>query len=162
MYDMWGIRDNHIKTLVTRCNKITDLDLGGRTSLTRQSLNFITEKLQLTIRELSLDFTDISYDLSKLESLEKLKSLYYHHEHWNHAQHIWFKLKWKKRYPNLMIISSPGGEAIIASPCQPDHRQGIWEIKAEQEELHNSPLHHKFQFCKCFKRAKNQIQGLSA
>ena len=162
MYDMWEIRDNHIKTLVTRCNKITDLDLGGRTSLTRQSLNFITEKLQLTIGELSLDFTDISYDLSKLESLEKLKSLYYHHEHWNHAQHIWFKRKWKKRYPNLMIISSPGGEAIIASPCQPDHRQGIWEIKAEQEELHNSPLHHKFQFCKCFKKAKNQIQGLSA
>ena len=62
-----------------------------------------------------------------------------------------------------MIISSPGGEATIASPCQTgyDHRHGFWEIKAEQEELHNSPF-DQFPYCKCFEKPKNQMQGLSA
>ena len=49
LFDMPDLGDKHIKTLVTRCNKITELKLGSPTSINRHSLNFIIEDLNIRI-----------------------------------------------------------------------------------------------------------------
>ena len=53
LFNMDSLTDNHVKKLVTRCNKITNLNLGGWNSTTRQSLNLIIENLKLTLERLS-------------------------------------------------------------------------------------------------------------
>ena len=59
LFDMYYLKDDHVKTLVTRCNKITELNLGGATSLTKQSLTFIIEHLKLTLVKLNFKFTNV-------------------------------------------------------------------------------------------------------
>ena len=49
LYNQNLLRDRHVTKLVTRCNKITELNLGGwKSEITKQSLNFIIEQLKLT------------------------------------------------------------------------------------------------------------------
>ena len=115
LFNMSLLKDNHVKTLVTRCNKITELNLGWDTSITRQSLNFIIEHLQSTLVKLNLEDCNLSLDsndLFKLKSMEKIKCLFYDHE-------------W---------IASPGY----------NHHQGFWEIKAERNEQFNAFVEDRF------------------
>ena len=128
LFQMSFLKDNHVKKLVTRCNKITELVLGGcMTSLTKSSLNFIREHLQLTLLKLDFENTNVEFDSSdlfKLKSMEKLTFLCYNSR--------WLT----KQLPNLWIRSNPGN-IIIANPCHPQlhQHQGFWEIKAEREKL---------------------------
>ena len=39
LFDMRNLKDEHVNILVTRCNKITELNLGGWTSMTKHSVN---------------------------------------------------------------------------------------------------------------------------
>ena len=72
LFDLSELGDKHIKTLVTRCNKITDLNLGGWNSTTRQSLNFIIENLKLTLVRLTYVPT---FDLIKLDRMENVRNV---------------------------------------------------------------------------------------
>jgi hypothetical protein len=141
LFDMSFLRDEHVKSLVTRCNKITELNLGGRrTSITKQSLNFIFKHLQLTLEKLNVKFTKAKFDsyrdLLKLKSMVKLTLFCY-----DLSYHDYRLLK--KELPNLWLHS----EQTIAIPCRSEcnsffnpeykHCQGFWEIKAEREELFN-------------------------
>ena len=136
LFGMSHLRDKHVKTLVTRCNKITDLNLGGPNSgITKQSLNFIIEHLKSTLINLNLDSTEVRFDLSdlsKLKNMEKLKLL-----HYNHGKET-LLLLWQlgQLMPNLEI-NCPYDNTRIASPYDPEYnpRLGFWEIKAEREEL---------------------------
>ena len=140
------LRDEHIKTLVKRCNKITELNLGGATSLTKQSLSFIIEHLKLTLVKLNFKFTNVRFDLSdlyQLKTMKKLKLLYYDNKE---ARKIINHRRLKKMMPNLKI-NSGSGNSRIAGPCQPEYnyrnwvikaegeQQGFWEINAERETL---------------------------
>ena len=130
LFDMSFLLDEHVKELVTRCKKITELDLGGwNTLITVQSLNFITEHLKLTLVKLNLQQTHIilrKSDFLKLKSMEKLTHLCYN----NNDRSI---SKWlKKQLPSLWIHF---GNPTIATPCHTEYEQGVWEIKVEREDL---------------------------
>ena len=136
LFDMTFLRDDHVKKLVTRCNKITELNLGGQlTSITKQSLNFIFEHLQLTLEKLYMRFTNAKfnayYDLLKLKSMIKLTLFSYIMSYGDYRF-------LKKELPNLWIHSEPGIKTI-AIPCLPNQfSQRFWEIEAEREELFSS------------------------
>ena len=132
LFDMSFLRDNHIKTLVTRCNRMTELNLGGRTSITRPSFIHIMEHLQLTLVKLNLQFTNVvfhSSDIFKLKSMKKLTLLGYDYDAIRKVINI---TELKKILPDLRI-NRHTVDMKIASPDL-DH-YGFWEIKAEQEEL---------------------------
>ena len=142
--DLFGVShlmDHHVKTLVTRCNKITELNLGGRKSkITKQSLNFIIEHLKLTLVNLNLESTHVWLDfsdLSELKNMEKLKIFRYDYA-WDHEEdELPLTLgKLGQLMPNLKI-NCPNDNTRIASPFHPQYniRLGFWEIKAERQEL---------------------------
>ena len=73
LFDIPCLNDEHVKELVTRCNKITDLNLGGRNSITKQSMNFIIEHLQLTLVKLGVKSVQFNCLIS-------VKSNIFHHQ----------------------------------------------------------------------------------
>ena len=143
------LRDEHIKTLVTRCKKMTELNLGGGTSLTRHSLNFVIEHLQSTLVKLDFHFNKVlldSNDFLKLKSMKKLKLLRYNKQKDPVNMQIL-----KKMLPNLQV-DFHNDNMIIASPnglMGYDHR--FWEINAEAEESNI-----------CKKRESNNLGGSHA
>ena len=66
-----SVTDEHVNTLVRRCNKITELDLSG-TSITKDSIESIVRHLN-SLEKLDLNFTDI--DLSKILLLKSIPTL---------------------------------------------------------------------------------------
>ena len=147
LYGQSDLKDRHVFTLVSRCNKMTELNLGGWTLITKQALNFIIEYLQETLVKLNFEYTNVDLgtsDLLKMNSMLKLRVLSYDNydmygKDWN--DYVDFELL-KEQLPSLRIISevSKSGKRPsrkrIAIPCHPeyDHRR-FWEIHAEQEEL---------------------------
>jgi len=156
LFHLADLGDKHIKTLVTRCNKITELNLGGGTSITKKSLNFIIEHLQLTLVKLNYEYTEVRFDLSdlfELKTMKKLELLYY--QYLCCDDHI----RMKNLMPNLQIKSEFGGNTRIAGACDykyigngeefwifnPEReKQGFWEIKAEREELFTDNLNNQY------------------
>ena len=134
LYWMSLLRDKHIKTLVTRCNKMTELNLGGKTSITRLSLDFVIEHLQSTLVKLTLHFNKFnSNDVLKLKNMEKLKLLCY-----NEQDDPVNMQMLKEMLPNLQI-DFQAENIIIASPnwemgSEMEYHHGFWEINAEAEE----------------------------
>ena len=106
LFNMSCLGDNHIKKLLSRCNKITELNLGGSTLITKQSLNFIIEYLQLTLVKLDFEYTDVTFhisDLFKLRKMEKLKFLCYMHVHIDVDGSML-----KKNLPNIQVDCAYG------------------------------------------------------
>ena len=69
------ILDEHIATLVSRCKRITSLNLAFKTNLTDISLTNIMENLK-NLEELDITFLNITYaKLRELRLLPKLKTL---------------------------------------------------------------------------------------
>ena len=133
LFDMSFLRDEHVKKLVTRCKKITELNLGGwGTSITKQSLNFIFEHLQLTLEKLTMKFTKAKFDsyngLLKLKRMVKLTIFCYD------LCYSDYRLL-KEELPNLWVHS----DQTIAIPWNKENNdcQALWEIKAKREELFN-------------------------
>ena len=117
--------------------------MGGCNSISKHSLNFISEHLQSTLVKLNLENSNLnldSSDLFKLKSMEKIKCLFYDHEEWNFVNHRWLKRylpkhEFRKKFQflnkncltenSLDWIGCPGS----------NYHQGFWEIKAERNEL---------------------------
>ena len=137
LFDMAFLSDNHVEKLVTRCNKISELNLGGwRTSITKLSLNFIIEHLHFNLVKLNLCYTKAEFnstDFFKLKSMLKLEVLCYDGKYWNDVDRSWLT---RNKLPNIRIYSNLGTPKI-AIPCPPliISIQEIWEIKSEREEL---------------------------
>ena len=136
LFGMSHLRDEHVKVLATRCQKITELNLGGWNSgITKKSLSLIIEHLKLTLVKLNLEFTEVRFDLSDLVELKNMKKLkFLHYDHGEETLLILWKLE--QLMPNLKI-NSKYVNTRIASPRYPEDNpcQGFWEIKAEREEL---------------------------
>ena len=145
LFDMSNLKDEHVNILVTRCNKITELNLGGWTSITKHSLNFISEHLKSTLVKLSFEATAIRFDLNdilKLKKMEKLKLFYYDPRFANIIE----LRRMQKLLPNVWV-NFDSKEQRIACPSQREyngfwfnfnHLHGFWEIKAERENLFNA------------------------
>ena len=93
------VTDEHIETLVSSCNKITALDVGGMSFLTNNAITSILNHLKLSLRE--LDITDCpNIELAKvleLESLPKLKVLNFGLFPWDEMPGL------MKKLPHLII-----------------------------------------------------------
>ena len=119
LFDMVFLSDNHVEKLVTRCNKISELNLGGwRTSITKLSLNFIIEHLQFNLVKLNLCYTKAEFNSTnffKLKSMLKLEVLFYDGKYWNDVDRNWLT---QNKLPNIGIYSNLGTPKI-AIPCPP-------------------------------------------
>ena len=142
LFDIHCLRDQHIKTLVIRCNNITELNFGGRTLITRQSLDFVIEHLKLTLVKLNLLFSNVelaSSDIFKLKSMEKLK-LICCYSYSSVSQWL------KEMLPNVQIDFDAVNMKIATPDClrgrARDDNHGFWEINAEAEELFDDYNHN--------------------
>ena len=128
-----SVQDKHVKTLVRRCNKITELDLSG-TSITNDSVESIITHLK-TLEKLDLDFTDI--DFSKILQLKSIPTLKILRCFYGVNKENTEKIKnLKQQLPQIRIneddfqIASSTKE--VNGSIDPDW---FWEIRAEQQDL---------------------------
>ena len=134
LFNIPCLKDEHVKKLVTRCNRITELNLGGRNSITKLSLNFIIEHLQLTLVKLGVK--NVQFNFLKLKSMKKLKILCIDYNNWSHLDRTMLK----KLLPKLTIFYYDSISPIGPIIAVPNHRRfnecrGLWEIKVEREKL---------------------------
>jgi F-box and leucine-rich repeat protein 1 (S-phase kinase-associated protein 2) len=145
LFDIHCLRDQHIKTLVIRCNNITELNFGGRTLITRQSLDFVIEHLKSTLVKLNLLFCNVelaSSDIFKLKSMEKLKLIccfsYSSVSQWL-----------KEMLPNIQIDFDGVNMKIATPDCLRGRvrgdNYGFWEINAQAEELFDDYNHNLYE-----------------
>ena len=126
------IKDEHIKILIKRCTKITELNLSYCESITNNSLKSIATHLNSSLEKLDVTHTRIdSNALLKLRSVETLKVLCFGYPYDRDLQGIsWEDTKnLKKNLPQVRINED---YFYFASPVEPgdDYFFGFWEIKA--------------------------------
>ena len=116
--------DEHLKALVTRCNKLSVLSLLN-TSITNDSLTHIIENLQQTLEKLDIYLCeDVTYaKLTKLKSMPKLKDLNYMGSA-GEIQNL------KNVMPYVRI-----GEMITVDERELPPADGIWDVETEQLEF---------------------------
>ena len=114
--------DEHLKALVTRCNKLSVLNLLN-TSITNDSLTHIIENLQQTLEKLDVYLCDdVTYaKLTMLKSMPKLKDLNY----MGSAGEI---QDLKNVMPFVRI-----GEIITADERELSPADGIWDVEASSK-----------------------------
>ena len=128
------LKDEHVKILVKRCNKITELNLRYCTSITNNSVESIATHLNSSLEKLDVSYTKIdSTSLLQLRSVGTLKVLCCLKE---------TKIKeiknLRKNFPQVSFIDGDWfWFNTIASPsvCQEPDENGFWEIKADIQTL---------------------------
>ena len=107
-----NINDHQIKVLVTRCNKITELNL----KVSNESLNHILAYLQSTLEKLSFCGKIDLFKMFELKSMKKLKLLELR-EKWNPILLRGYNESYinvvKKKLPNIEIVQN--SKNVIAS-----------------------------------------------
>ena len=130
--------DRHVKILVKRCNKITELDLSF-TSITNDCVNSIATCLNSSLEKLDVSHTKIdSTALLQLRSVGTLKVLHCLkgcHFHLNGKKMEKIKIKnLRKNLPQLSINKRQDALSSIATSTDTfDYENGLWEIKAEAQ-----------------------------
>jgi hypothetical protein len=119
-----NFEDEELKALVTRCNKLSVLNLLN-TSITNDSLTHIVENLQQTLEELDVYLCDdVTYaKLTTLKSMPKLKNL-------NFSGSNQEEKDLKKLMPFVRC-----GEIITADERKQSSADGIWDVEAKQHEF---------------------------
>ena len=140
LFDMEYLGDEHVNILVTRCKNITELNLGGLTSITKNSLNIINQNLKSTLVKLNFAFTDVMLDLSDifdLKNMEKLELFCYDLFPNPRCMEKLNPIVWEKHDPGNTKIASPSQQKYNPNSrfWEINHIQGLWEIKTEKEEL---------------------------
>ena len=119
------IKDEHVKSLVHRCNKITELDLSF-TEISNDSVDTIIGHLN-SLEKLSVRYTKIDfYTLLQLKSIPTLKILHYFGYH--RKEDVEKIKNLKLQLPHISINEE---YLHIASPNDGD-LEWIWEIRAKQ------------------------------
>ena len=123
--------DRHVKVLVKRCNKITELDLSF-TSITNNCVNSIATYLNSSLEKLDVSHTKIdSTALLQLRSVGTLKVL--HCLKGRKIEKIKIK-NLRKNLPQLSINKRQDALSSIATSTDTfDYENGLWEIKAEAQ-----------------------------
>ena len=124
------VQDEHVNTLVKRCNKITELDLSG-TSITNDSLQSIITHLKC-LEKLDLDFTNI--DLSSMLQLKSIPTLKILRCFYGQNEENTEKIKnLKQQLPHIRI--NEDDFHIACSSKEVDNPDWFWEIRAKQQDL---------------------------
>ena len=140
------VSNEDIKTLVSRCNKIKELDI----SYTQVAIDAVVDEIILhlssTLEKFTLTMCSSEFSLFKLCSMPKLKNLWLTPVYVNGIDIYKSEMerminkndKWKKQFPSVVIscvslhelgIITPN----IAKPMLMEER--IWEIKCEGIQL---------------------------
>jgi len=98
LYQVGGIKDEHVNVLVRRCNKLTELNLC-QSRITNRSVDYIIENLKSTLEKLDLTSTEVDlvklYELKTMEKLIELDFLDY--------KHVEGMEELRKQLPNIYI-----------------------------------------------------------
>ena len=128
-----NLTDDHVKTLVARCNKLSVLNFVGA-KITNNSLTHIIENLQPTLEKLDVSWCNITYaDLTELKSMSKLRVLTSDQIPYHEKQNL------KKIFPLVRL-----GETIWVDERELSPADGIWDVEAKQ--LENFRKFEKCQF----------------
>ena len=128
-----NLKDEHVKKLVKRCNKITHLSLRF-TPITNDSLQSIVQHLNTSLEELDVSRTTIDFDaFLQLKSVSTLKTLVCLLD----AENI---KNLKLQLPHVRVTSEFESEFLpIACPNKIVNGSldngWIWEIRAKQQDL---------------------------
>ena len=139
------VTDEHVNTLVLRCNKITELGLGA-TSITNDSIEIIVKHLK-SLEKLDLNFTNIDISsILQLKSIPTLKILRCFYGSFN--DRIKYNVpkcyiatleeikNLKLQLPLITIDVISEEHLHIASSAKEVNVQGyFWEINAEEQDL---------------------------
>ena len=126
-----GVNDKHVRTLVSRCNKITELDLS-HTSITNDSLDSIIKHLNF-LEKLDVSYTNIDFSmLGQLKEIPTLKILRF--ETWNNDDTEKIK-NLKLQLPHVSINEEYLHIARPTNYFVPDCEDWLWEIKTKQQDL---------------------------
>ena len=128
--------DDHVKVIVNRCKKLTELDIFGTQNVTNKSIAYVVEKLpELVKLDISLTKID-TFAIIELKSLSSLKILICKHLVIQ-ATNDEIELI-KKFLPNVTILITMGtmNTLNIAEPSALNEgKDGIWDIAAKQIDL---------------------------
>jgi len=132
------LTDEHVKTLVKRCKKIEELELGGCRNITEDSLTSIVEhcdqmvKLDVSVTNIGLSVQE-SNPFLKVKSMPKLKVLNCQHQK-RPSQETDFL---RKVMPHLEINQEVfGGDLDIANPNESiKPEDGLWDIFVKSIKL---------------------------
>ena len=129
-----NLKDRHVKTLVKRCNKITELKLS-HTTITDDSLDSIATYLNSSLEKLDVSYTEIgSTAILQLRSIETLKVLHYCLKRSTNKNSDELK-NLRKNLPQLSINKVCHLFSIASTTDTFQYEYGFWEIKAEFQEL---------------------------
>ena len=104
------LKDDHVKGVVNRCKRLTELDLFGAFDVTKKSITHIAENLPQLVK-LDVQQTDIKIDsIVELKSLSNLKIL--NCDEWTY--HL--TKSQKCQLPNITINTETGSTLNIAKP----------------------------------------------
>ena len=131
------VSNEDIKTLVSRCNKIQELDISHTHVVIDSVVDGIILHLSSTLEKLSLSMYSSKFSLFKLGYMPKLKYLLTSPELTMYGME---KIKdiWRKQNPNVVISSALKYEygLIIPNIAKPmPMEKTIWEIKCEGIQL---------------------------
>jgi len=177
-----GLTDEHVKTLVKRCKKITDLELSECRNITEDSLTSIVEHAKQLVK---LNVSDANIGISlvqgrspylKVKSMPKLKVLlctqeskYNGPRHNCHTSQETENLR--KLMPHLEINKKDDNCLYYRTPClsiagsnnwyRQSHDNGLWDIYVKTIEL----FPNRFDYAKQGKKSKwgdkmNKIPGM--
>ena len=136
------LTDEHVKTLVKRCKKITALEIGGCPNITEDSLTSIVEHskqiVELDVSGRNLGLLSVQRTFLKVSSLPNLKVLNCQHEKRSSQE----TKNLRKLMPHLEINRDQfGGDLVIASPGYPwrpwrhSASNGLWDIVVKTIKL---------------------------
>ena len=75
---MLYLKDEHVRKIVTRCDKLTELNIGGQARLKNESLAYVIQYLPSTLVKLEVNLANFElWQLSELRKMPKLKVLNY-------------------------------------------------------------------------------------
>jgi hypothetical protein len=120
-----NLKDEHLKVLVTRCNKLSVLNLQN-TTITNDSLTHIIKKLQHSLEKLDVRYCHfITYTkVTELGSMPKFSVLKYG-QSWKMVDHE------KEALKNMMPLVR-FDESICADERKLLPADGIWDVEAKQ------------------------------
>ena len=137
------VSNEDIKTLVSRCNKIQELDISHTHVVIDAVVDEIILHLSSTLEKLSLTMCSSKFSLFKLCSMPKFKNLSITPKFVNginiHKSEMEIMIKvWKKQFPSVVIscVSLHGLGLIIPNIAKPMlMEETIWEIECEGIQL---------------------------
>ena len=132
----YNLRDDHVKKLVKRCNKITHLDFRYSTVITNDSVRSIIEYLKTSLEKLDVSGAKVDFaGLLQLKLISTLKTLIcYSRLDDEEIKNL------QQQLPHIKINHETEKRLYIAYPCKLEVNRSIdlnwiWEIRAKQQEL---------------------------